>query len=281
MIFWFTPKKTSHEFAKASDPPFMKPVKPMIRQFRPSATAMALLTNAAFRFRSISIAKAMVLATGLVCHAAAALGDELSDKAKTAYMFADYGLGTYKSLLVASNDTMGVITYAIGANAGQNKNLGVEYRVETQTASFALNQSQIATSWTSTIIKYRLWAFELGPVIGKSAVKASRAGTEILDVVSSGYGGYFGMMLPMGRNSLLYVNAMSVANSDTIDRKERTITMGSRTDLEIGSRIGITRKALDVTLGYRRRTNAISESGTGYTELQTATFIGFHTGMDF
>ena len=217
----------------------------------------------------------------MIASSTGAFADELTDKAKTAYLFADYGLGTYKSLLVASNDTMGVMTYAIGANAGQNKDLGIEYRVETQTASFALNQSSIATSWTSTIIKYRLWAFELGPVIGKSAVKANRAGTEILDVVGSGYGGYFGMMLPLGKNSLIYLNAMSVANSDTVDRKERTITLGSRTDVELGARIGITRKALDVTLGYRRRANAITEGGASYNELQTATFVGFHAGTDF
>ena len=217
----------------------------------------------------------------LIAFSSGAIADEFSDKSKTAYMLADYGLGTYKSLLLESNDTMGVITYAIGANAGQNKNLGIEYRVETQSVSFALNQSSIATNWTSTIIKYRLWAFELGPVIGKSSVKATRENTEILDVVSSGYGGYFGMLLPVGKNSLLYFNAMSVTNADTVDRKERTITLGSRMDLEIGSRIGITRKALDITLGYRRRTNSISESGTGYNELQTATYIGFHSGMDF
>jgi hypothetical protein len=225
--------------------------------------------------------KILLVFFGGVFAAEAALADEFADESKTLYMFGDYGLGTYKSLLVASNDTMGVVTYGFGANAGQNKNFGVEYRVENQTVAFALNQSSISTSWTSTIFKYRLWAIELGPVFGKASVKANREGADILDVVSSGYGGYFGLVMPIGKSSLLYLNGMSVANSDTVDRESRVITMGSRTDIEIGSRIGITKRACDFTIGYRRRSNSITESGTSYNELQTATFIGIHVGTDF
>lgn len=210
-----------------------------------------------------------------------AWADDFSDRTNTVYLIADYGLGTYKSLLVNSNDTMGVVTYGFGANAGADRNLGFEYRVETQTTSFIVNQSSIATIWTSTIFKYRLWAFELGPVIGNAQVKANREGTEIMDAVGSGYGGYFGILMPLGRNSMLYLNAMSVATADPIDRKERTIGIGSRLDVELGGKIGITRKALDFTLGYRRRANTLSEGGTGYNELQTATFVGFNLGTTF
>jgi hypothetical protein len=210
-----------------------------------------------------------------------ALADEISDLADTAYFFGDYGLATYKSKLVDSNDTTGAVTYGIGTHAGQDKQLGVEYRVESQTTNFTLNKSKIASIWTSTIIRYRLWVFELGPVIGRAKVTASREDAEILDVVGSGYGGYFGFLIPAGKNSVIYANAMSVASSEVVDKKERTIALGSRLDMEIGSRIGITKKALDFTMGYRRRSNSITEAGTSYAELMTSTFIGMHTGFDF
>jgi hypothetical protein len=210
-----------------------------------------------------------------------AKADEIIDSVDTVYMLADYGMGTYKSKLVDSNDTTGIVTYGLGTHAGQNKQLGVEYRVESQTTNFQLNKSKIATIWTSTIIKYRLWVFELGPIIGRSKVTSSREETEILDVVGSGYGGYFGMLLPVGRNNIIYANAMNVANSEVVDKKERTIALGSRLDMEIGARIGITRKVLDFTLGYRRRSNSISESGTAYAELLTSTFLGIQAGFDF
>jgi hypothetical protein len=214
-------------------------------------------------------------------HSISSFANEFSDVTDSAYMFADYGLATYKSLLVKSNDTMGVVTYGIGANAGQNKDLGIEYRVESESVTFALNTSSIVSSWTSTIIKYRMWAFELGPVIGRGTVKATREGTEIMDVVSSGYGGYFGTLIPIGKRSLIYFNGMSVANSTVMDRKERTVALGSRLDLEIGTRIALTRKSLSYVMGYRRRSNSITEGGTAFNELQTSTFLGFQSGFDF
>ena len=210
-----------------------------------------------------------------------AQADELSDTAETVYLLADYGLGTYKSKLAGSNDTMGIVTYGIGTHAGQDKQLGVEYRVESQTANFTLNKSKITSIWTSTIIKYRLWFFELGPVIGRAKVTAKREDTEILDVVGSGYGGYFGVLLPVGKNSLIYMNAMSVSTSEVVDKKERVIALGPRLDAELGARIAITKKTLGATLGYRRRTNSITESSLAYKELLTSTFIGMYTGFNF
>lgn len=223
----------------------------------------------------------MLLLSASLLYSTGSKADEYSDLANSGYLFVDYGLATYKSLLVESNDTMGVVTYGLGAHAGEEKELGIEYRVENATTAFVLNQSSIKTTWTSTIIKYRLWAFELGAVIGQSKILASRESEEILDVVGNGYGGYFGMLFPVGKSSLIYLNAMSVSNAEVIDKKERTITLGSRLDAEIGSRVSITKKALDFTLGYRRRSNSISEDGISYAELQTSTFIGFHTGFDF
>lgn len=221
------------------------------------------------------------VASMMLVTAMSANGDDFTDRTETAYVFGDYGLGTYKSLLVESNDTMGIVTYGLGTNAGQNKNLGIEYRVESQSVSFALSQSTFTSVWTSNIFKYRLWAFELGPVIGSVKMKATRAGTEIFDLVGSGYGGYFGMNLPVGKNSSLYFNGMSVSTGEALDKQQRVITVGSRLDLELGTRIAITRKSIDFVTGYRRRSNSITEGGASYNELQTSTFLGFNAGMDF
>ncbi len=199
----------------------------------------------------------------------------------TAYLFGNYGLTTYKSKLVASNDTGSSVTYGLGANAGSEKQLGFEYRVETQTTPFALTSSSIASVWTSTIVKYRLWYIDLGIVIGNAKVSAKRESEEILDVIGSGYGGYGGLLIPMGRNSLLYLNGMSVATAKPVDTKARVIALGSRTDIDFGTRIGILKKGLDFTLGYRRRSNTITEAATVFSELQTTTYFGFHTGINF
>lgn len=210
-----------------------------------------------------------------------ALADEMTDRTSTAFIFADYGLGTYKSKLVDSNDTMNVMTYGFGANAGEERNLGFEYRQEKQTIAFAVNESGLTSDWTSTILKYRIWMMELGAVIGGVKMKVEREGTEVLDIVGDGYGGYFGLLIPMSRGNLAYLNVMSVATASPVDKKERVIAMGSRLDIEVGGRFAISRKYLTFDVGYRRRTNSITEGGTAYSELQTSTFLGFSLGHVF
>lgn len=221
------------------------------------------------------------VAASLFLFVGSANADEMADRADTAYVFADYGLGTYKSLLVESNDTMGITTYGFGANAGQDRNLGFQYRQEKASVSFAVNKSTLASTWTSMIFKYRVWMMELGVVLGGVKMKAEREGAEILDIVGDGYGGYFGMLIPMSRDNLAFVNVMSVSTADPVDKKEREIALGSRLDIEVGGRFALSRKYLNLDVGYRRRANAVTESGVSYNELQTATFLGFSLGHTF
>jgi hypothetical protein len=210
-----------------------------------------------------------------------AKADEFTERMNTVYMFGDYGLGTYKSLLVDSNDTMGVVTYGLGVTAGQEKNISVEYRTEKQTVNFKINQSSLTSAWTSTIFKYRIWAFEFGPVIGGVKMKSERESSEIFNIVGDGYGGYFGILIPVSRSDMAYLNVMSVSTAPPVDTKERTVTLGPRLDIELGGKIALTRKALNFTVGYRQRTHSITEGGIAYNELQTATFLGLQLGKDF
>jgi hypothetical protein len=230
--------------------------------------------------------KFRTMAASLLCIGSAmlpnlALADEMTERTSTAFIFADYGLGTYKSKLVDSNDTMNVVTYGFGANAGEERNLGFEYRQEKQAITFAVNESSLISDWTSTIFKYRFWMMELGAVIGGVKMKVEREGAEVLDIVGDGYGGYFGLLIPMSRGNLAYLNAMSVATASPVDKKERVIAMGSRLDIEVGGHFAISRKYLNFDVGYRRRANSITEGGTAYNELQTTTFLGFSLGHMF
>ena len=201
--------------------------------------------------QKIKLAQALLI-SAFISLSFDAKADEMTDRTDTVFMFADYGLGTYKSLLVDSNDTMGVMTYGFGANAGQERNLGFEYRQEKQSINFAVNDSSLTSDWTSTIFKYRMWMVELGVVLGGVKMKSEREGTEILDIVGDGYGGYFGMLIPMSRDNLAYINVMSVATAAPVDKKERTIVLGSRLDIEVGGRFALARKYLNFDVGYHR-----------------------------
>jgi hypothetical protein len=112
-------------------------------------------------------------------------------------------------------------------------------------------------------------------------MSSKRENAEIFDLVGGGYGGYFGILMPVGSKNIAYMNAMSVATASPVDTQARTITMGSRMDLELGTKIKVTRKAVDFVVGYRRRTLSITEGGRPFSELQTATFFGFNVGSTF
>jgi hypothetical protein len=207
--------------------------------------------------------------------------DDIEERFRTAYLYADYGLGTYKSTLMDNNDTNGIMTYGVGLYAGQNKQLGVDYRVEQATTTFALNSSSLQMKYESTSIRYRLWLFELGPVIGSVTGKGNRAGTDIFDAVGSGYGGFFGFYMPVGRRNLLHMSLYQVSTGTPIDKKGADIQFGPRQDLEVGTYVNIVKKYLDINVGYRRRSHSITEGGTTYAELQTETYLGFMTGFSF
>ena len=89
------------------------------------------------------------------------------------------------------------------------------------------------------------------------------------------------MTLPIGKNNSFEVKATQVSTGEILDKKLAEVAIGPRLDIEISGRIGLTRKNLAATIGYRRRSNTITESGTSYAELQTETFIGFNSGFDF
>lgn len=226
------------------------------------------------------ILKALITASlGLAPSSYAA--SEPEELIRTAYILSDYGMGTYKSELMETNDTNGILTYGMGMYAGHQKKLGVEYRVENATTAFALTSSSLQMKWDTTIIKYRAWIFEIGPVLGSVYAKGNREGTDIFEATGNGYGGYFGLFMPVGKHSTIDLKATQVSTGEMMDKEARTVAVGPRLDLEVSSKIGITKRNLSATIGYRRRTSSITEESVAYAELQTATFIGFYTGFDF
>ncbi|MCX6117089.1 MAG: hypothetical protein NT027_06085 [Proteobacteria bacterium] len=207
--------------------------------------------------------------------------ESTDDVTRSLYLYTDYGLGTYKSKLLESNDTNSVLTYGAGIYAGTEKRLGVDYRVEQASTAFELNSSSLLLHWKTTAVRYRFPYVELGPVIGSVLAKGNRSGTDIFDAVGNGYGGFLGVLVPVGRRSTIDLKICQVSTSEIIDKNNAQVSIGPRLDLELSSRIGITKKNFDFTLGYRRRTFSITENSVSFAELQSATFIGFVGGFNF
>jgi hypothetical protein len=207
--------------------------------------------------------------------------DEFERRLKTVYLEADYGLSTYKSKLVESNDTGSITSYTIGANIGADKPVAFVIRSDQSAISFLLNESAITSSWRDTIIRYRWGYMYVGGVMGQTTWEVKSAGADLFAGTGSGYGGNFGIMFPIGARNLFTIDATSMTASTFVEKNEQDVKMGARTDINMYGNIGLTRDSLDLIVGYRQRSHSISYLSTSYAEIHTATFFGFQMGSDF
>jgi hypothetical protein len=200
---------------------------------------------------------------------------------QTAYLYADYGLATYKSELLKANDTNGVVQYGLGFNAGENDRVGMQLRSDTTTVTFAIPSSSLQTAWQDYIISARLSYFNLGFMLSSLKMTANDAGTDLFDLRGNGYGFYLNGVIPFDRRSFAYLTIMSTSISDIVEKDEKPVTVGPRLDVDLGSSFAVTRKVLDFVVGYRRRTYSVTAESASGNELMTATYFGFRLGTNF
>ena len=221
------------------------------------------------------------LAIGLCSRPVWADTDSMQSILPTAWLAFDYGLTTYKSKLVESNDTGGMVNYSIGANVGAQKTFGLVIRTDTSSIAFELNESKIESTWRDTVLRWRWGYAYLGGVLGQTSFKAETAGTVAVEGTGSGYGANFGVYLPVGRSNAMQLDVTSVTIGEFSDAEQRSVTFGARTDINISGQIEIVRRAIHSVLGYRYRTHALKAGDVSAEELHTATWVGLAFGADF
>lgn len=237
---------------------------------------MRLVQNAGFFL--LSAMQALLVQLVLPSRAGA---QEFDRRLKTIYLGGDYGLSTYKSKLVESNDTGSITSYSIGANIGTDKSAAFVLRSDQSSIAFALNESKIESSWRDTIIRYRWGYVYFGAIIGQTTWDVKRTAEDLFAGTGSGYGGNFGLLLPLGNRNLFTIDIASVTASSFVEKNEKDVKMGARTDISMWSNIGLTRDAIDLLVGYKQRSHSVSYDGTSYAEVHTATFFGLQMGSDF
>ncbi len=198
----------------------------------------------------------------------------------TAFATVEGGAMTYKSEMVESNDTGYGFAYSVGFYAGAERNLGIIIRNDSTSISFALNDSKVENTWLDSTIRYRMGPFYLGGIISNMTLKVNQAGTELRDSTGSGYGVNAGMQFNLNRNSGMYLDISSVSITEARDVEKRDITVGPRTDADLGMVFHLTRETLDFMLGYRYRTMAV-KLDESYSELVTTTYMGFKFNLFF
>lgn len=234
----------------------------------------------------------MQLLSNAIVLYAAEFDDAADRSAASAFVRAEGNMTTYKSGMLTSNDTGVGNTYTLGAHVGTDRSFGVLYNVDSSVVTFGINKGKVATTWTDTIIRYRMGAFYLGGVIGSVALQVTAPESQDptidgktpvdvnLDVVGTGYGGNGGFVLGFGRNNAWYLDATTVSIAAARDLEQTDVTFGSRLDLDTGISFFITRSVFDMMVGYRTRQYSIKVAES-YAESLSATYLAFRLNSFF
>lgn len=212
---------------------------------------------------------------------AKAADQDLQQTLRTAYLDIDFGSSTYKSKLELQNDTGYTSRMTVGAYVGDEKNVNIRIIRETAPVTFEINSGSIKPVWNQTAITYRLGYFYLGPVLSSVAMEVTKDNAPLFTVTGSGYGGATGILCPISKSALLYLDVVSGMTSQIQEKEQKEVTFGPRMNVDLGASVALTKRALDFLFGYRYMTHTITYDGTANAEKMTTTYLGLSLGFDF
>ncbi len=196
------------------------------------------------------------------------------------YFDTQFAMSTSKSKLVNSNDTGTALRYGAGMFAGNNKNLELLLMRESDTTTFALNDSSMQMAWQDTTFRYHLGFFYLAGIFTQVESKIKSQGVELVDAAGSGMGGGLGAIFAVGRGGSFHVDLSGVTVSSMKDALPQEIAIPSRIYVDVGGSLDLSAKLFDLTFGYRMRLLSI-KTDTTYADTAYQTYVGVRCSWDF
>ncbi|MEN9826107.1 MAG: hypothetical protein RI953_1852 [Pseudomonadota bacterium] len=194
--------------------------------------------------------------------------------------YAEVGYFTYKSKLAASNDTGLRYNYGFQIFGGNDRNLGAGMRSNMLAATFALNENKITEKNQSFIFNYRKGFVYAGAAFGTAQVAFSENGTDAMDAFGNTIGGNLGAMIPFGRGNLVQSDVLVLKPSNVKDSQQRTVSLGLRIESDTTLSFALSRKFIDLVLGFKYIKHSATVGGAGGTETQTIPSAGLRFGAN-
>jgi hypothetical protein len=120
----------------------------------------------------------------------------------------------------------------------------------------------------------------LGAVIATTDIKVNNAGTDIFDGLGTGYGGAFGIDIPMGKTSKFVLDARSVSTSTLKHDSSSEIALGARTDVNFAGKIALTKSLLALDIGFKYTSFGVSVNSVSQAETIYTTWAGLSINMN-
>jgi hypothetical protein len=224
---------------------------------------------------------------------------------------AAFGLATYKSKMLQSNDTGFTIGYGFRVSSGGDQGVDMGLEREQSAFTFALNNSTLALQLQDVDLTYRWGSVYLGLMFvsgswyakapadanGDGYLDNNATAQEYLDTTDTGYGLRTGLAIPIAKHNSIYTDvrygtitkieqatpkdSSTAGVTGTSPALGRTVAMGPRMAIDIGTSIALTRDVLSFVSGYKYRTYKVTIEGQSFSELHTSTYLGLQADWSF
>ncbi|MFZ9518871.1 MAG: hypothetical protein ACO3A4_00175 [Silvanigrellaceae bacterium] len=222
----------------------------------------------------------LLCAAGVCSLSATALASDGALRIPALSAFAEVGYFTYKSKLAASNDTGLRYSYGFQIFGGDDRNLGAGMRANTMAASFALNSNKVTEKNQSFIFNYRKGFVYAGAAFGTTQVAFTENGTDAMDAFGNTMGGNLGAMIPFGRGNLVQSDVLILKPSSVKDSQQRNVSLGLRIESDTTLSFALSRKFIDLVLGFKYIKHTATVGSAGGTETQTIPSAGLRFGAN-
>ena len=191
------------------------------------------------------------------------------------------GLTTYKSKLVESNDTTTSSGYRLIFHSGAENTAAAVLENTTQNTNFELNQSLVQIINQDVQFRKYWGPVYFGLMFSTTNIASNKESTNQIDAIGNGMGGIFGLNLHLGSANLGYFNYRTVSGSAAKDALGNEVALGSRSELQIGGKLGWKKRWYYLDVGLRYTNFSVTVAGTSYAELNITTWFGLGASTMF
>jgi len=212
-------------------------------------------------------------------------GSDLEKQAMTVFVEADMAQTTYDSKTAESKESQQTPTYKLGGWVGENRNVGLIASTTESSVPFVLNNSSMRTAMKD--IKMRARFGWISPTVAATLteVKVVKAESTVVDLYGTGYGAGAEVQFPLHDRVVVAAEGMAFTTPSSFARNAEPIapetSLGDRVEADVSASVDLTRRTLDLVVGYKVRNYSIIIDDETKKEKAQGAYVGLRLGLYF
>jgi hypothetical protein len=208
-------------------------------------------------------------------------GGPLTKEAQTLYLSAETGPTTFESEAAGSKETQMTTSYAMGAWAGEGRQVGAEVRTSDAEVPFSLNDASMKTSFRDVRFMVRLGWFTPFATAGLSEVDVKAADTSTVSLYGTGIGGGLAIGVPLHEMLVVQAEGSTTQSAKAYDKLNQTAELGRRDEADAHLSFDVTDRMVDLLVGYKVRRYELDTGEQKFNEQSQGAYAGLRLGLYF